>query len=172
MAGVEILAVDIREEIILFLPRLRRFAYSLTGNRTDTDDLVQDVCLRALDRAFQWQPGTRIDSWLYRIAHNLWIDRVRSEKTRNAARQNMLIQTEEATTAHNPAEDRLALRAVEKAMAELTDEQKVAISLVCIDGLTYREAADIMGVPIGTVMSRLSRARKELHRKMHGETDA
>ncbi len=166
------MTADIREEIIEFLPRLRRFAYSLTGNFTDADDLVQDVCVRALDRAHQWRPGTRLDSWMYRIAQNLWIDKVRSEKTRNTVKQTILSQPDEMHTARNPAEDRLTLDAVRQGIAQLPDEQKVVVALVCLDGLSYGETADITGVPIGTVMSRLSRARKVLYRKMHGETNA
>lgn len=166
------MTADIREEIIEFLPRLRRFAISLAGNVTDADDLVQDVCVRALDRAHQWRPGTRLDSWMYRIAQNMWIDKVRSEKTRNTVKQTIETQPDEMRAAHNPAEDRLVLEAVRKGIAELPDEQRVVVALVCINGLSYGDAADITGVPIGTVMSRLSRARKVLYRKMHGEADA
>lgn len=166
------MTADIREEIIEFLPRLRRFAYSLAGNFTDADDLVQDVCVRALDRAHQWRPGTRLDSWMYRIAQNMWIDKVRSKKTQNTVKQTIETQPDDMRSAHNPAEDRLVLEAVLKGISELPDEQRVVVALVCIDGLSYAEAADITGVPNGTVMSRLSRARKALFRKMHGETDA
>ncbi|MCG8562194.1 MAG: RNA polymerase sigma factor [Hyphomicrobiales bacterium] len=162
---------DIREEIVAFLPRLRRFAYALTGNLADGDDLVQDACLRALDRAHQWQPGTRLDSWMYRIAQNLWIDKVRAAKVRSDAKRTMLLQPDETRTAQNPAEDRLALQAVSAGIAELPAEQQMVVSLVCIDGMSYREAAEVTGVPIGTVMSRLSRARRALHGKLHGETD-
>ena len=152
---------DIREEIVAFLPRLRRFAYSLTGNLADGDDLVQDACLRALDRAHQWKPGTRLDSWMYRIAQNLWIDKVRAAKVRSNAARTILMQPE----------DRLALKAVSDGIADLPAEQQIVVSLVCIDGMSYREAAEVTGVPIGTVMSRLSRARKALHGKLHGEAE-
>ena len=166
------MTVDLREEIVALLPRLRRFAYSLTGNLSDGDDLAQDVCLRALDRAHQWRPGTRIDSWMYRIAQNMWIDKMRAEKVRGDARRSMLSEPDTATVAHNPAEDRLTLRAVSDGIAELPPDQQIVVALVCIDGRSYQEAADITGVPIGTVMSRLSRARRQLHNKIYGEADA
>ena len=166
------MAVDIREEIVAFLPRLRRFAYSLTGNLVDADDLVQEACLRALDRAHQWQNGTRIDSWMFRIAQNLWIDKARATKVRNDARFTMHLDAELDAAAHNPAEDRLALQTVSDGIAGLPTDQQVVIALVCVDGLSYREAADAVGVPIGTVMSRLARARQTLHKKLHGDEDA
>lgn len=162
---------DIREEMLRHLPRLRRFAYALTGNLADGDDLVQDVCLRALDRAHQWQPGTRVDSWMYRIAQNLWIDRMRAAKVRRDAGRSALTRPDTPTVAHNPAEDRLALAAVSDGIAELPAEQRMVVVLVCIDGKSYREAAEITQVPIGTVMSRLSRARRTLHDKLYGETE-
>ncbi len=160
---------DIREEIVAFLPRLRRFAYSLTGNLADGDDLAQDVCVRAIERSHQWRPGTRLDSWMYRIAQNLWIDRVRSAKVRTRGNETMAAEPDTATVALNPAEDRLALQAVSAGIAELPEDQQILVALVCIDGMSYREAAEISEVPIGTVMSRLSRARKALHGKLYGE---
>lgn len=166
------MTVDIRDEIVAFLPRLRRFAYSLTGNLTDGDDLVQDVCLRALDRAHQWREGTRLDSWMYRIAQNVWIDKMRAAKVRNEARQSTLLEPDENRAAFNPAEDRLALQEVSAGIAELPADQQVVVALVCIEGLSYAEAAEAADVPIGTVMSRLSRARRALHDKLHGPEDA
>lgn len=160
---------DIREEIVSFLPRLRRFAYSLTGNMADGDDLAQDVCVRAIERAHQWRPGTRLDSWMYRIAQNLWIDKLRSAKVRTKGAQTMVDEPGTATVAHNPAEDRLALQTVSAGIAQLPAEQQVLVALVCIDGMSYREAAEATEVPIGTVMSRLSRARKVLHGQLYGE---
>ena len=163
------MAVDIREEIVAFLPRLRRFAYSLTGNLADGDDLVQDACVRALDRAHQWQEGTRIDSWMFRIAQNLWIDKARAAKVRHDAKSTMHLDAELNDTSQDAAEHRLALQAVNDGIAALPADQQVVIALVCVDGLSYREAADAVGVPIGTVMSRLSRARQTLHKKLRDD---
>ena len=160
---------DIGPEIVSFLPRLRRFAYSLTGNLADGDDLAQEVCVRALERADQWRRGTRIDSWMYKIAQNLWIDRKRAGQVRERHRETVLLQDQQMLAAHNPAEDRLALQAVSDGIAELPAEQQVLVALVCVDGLSYREAADVTEVPIGTVMSRLARARKTLHGRLYGE---
>lgn len=165
------MAVDIREEIVAFLPRLRRFAYALTGNLADGDDLVQEACLRALDRAHQWQDGTRIDSWMFRIAQNLWIDKARATKVRNDARSTLQMDAELDDTSQHVAEHRLALQAVNDGIAALPADQQVVIALVCVDGLSYREAADIVGVPTGTVMSRLSRARQTLRKKLRDDDD-
>lgn len=161
---------DIGSEIVTVLPRLRRFAYSLTGSLADGDDLAQEVCVRALERADQWRPGTRIDSWMYKIAQNLWIDKKRAGQVRDRHREAVLAQDDSHMhAAHNPAEDRLALQAVSEGIAELPAEQQVLVALVCVEGLSYREAAEITEVPIGTVMSRLARARKALHGKLYGK---
>jgi len=154
---------EIRAEIVKFLPRLRRFAHALTGSLDYGDDLVQETCLRALSRVEQYQPGMRLDSWMFKIAKNIWIDRARAEKVRGN-----VIQFDEAAQAGSSdgrvvAEERLTLEAVSRAISELPPDLQVLISLICIDGRSYRETADVIGIPIGTVMSRLARARKTLH---------
>jgi RNA polymerase sigma-70 factor, ECF subfamily len=155
---------EIRTRMIALLPRLRRFAAVLTGNLDQADDLVQETCVRALSRVEQWQPGTRLDSWMYRIAQNLWLDRVRANRARGEA---VAIETLEAvipgSDGRDVAESRLALAAVNAAMKKLSPDQQIVVALVCVEGASYKEAATIMDVPIGTVMSRLARARRELH---------
>jgi len=154
--------------MVELLPRLRRFAVALTGDLDQGDDLVQETCVRALSRVDQYQPGTRLDSWMYRIAQNLWLDRMRAKKVRGV---QVDVEAAEALAGPNGrtvVESRLALDAVGAAMAFLPEEQRVLIGLVCIDGLSYKEAADITGTPIGTVMSRLARARRELHARLEG----
>jgi len=150
---------DIRDEMIALLPRLRAFARSLTRAPDQADDLVQATCLRGLDRIAQFTVGTRLDSWLFRIMRNLWIDEHR--------RRRPVLSLVEAPEAENvpgvdgrqAADERLALAAVEAAVAGLPEEQRSVLVLVCVEGLKYREAAEVLQVPIGTVMSRLSRAR-------------
>jgi RNA polymerase sigma-70 factor (ECF subfamily) len=158
--------------MVELLPRLRRFACALTGDLDQGDDLVQETCMRALSRVDQWQPGTRLDSWMFRIAQNLWRDRVRANKARGEA-----VSVDEAKNialydGRDLAEGRLALQALNGGLARLPEEQRVLIALVCIDGLSYKRAADIVGVPIGTVMSRLARARRTLHAFLEGNTPA
>lgn len=148
--------------MIVLLPRLRRFAYSLTGDLDKADDLVQDTCVRALANIAQWQAGTRLDSWMYRIAQNLWLDRVRSQKTRGEVLDVEALENISGSDGRNVTEGKLDLERVSRDITRLPRDQQVLIGLVCVDGLSYREAAEALGIPIGTVMSRLSRARKAL----------
>jgi RNA polymerase sigma-70 factor (ECF subfamily) len=159
---------ELRTRMVELLPRLRRFAVALTGDLDQADDLVQEACMRALSRVEQWQPGTRLDSWMYRIAQNLWLDRMRAKKVRG---EQVDVESAEALAGPDGrvvVESRLTLNAVSAAMAQLPDEQRLLIALVCIDGLSYKEAAEITETPIGTVMSRLARARRELHARLEG----
>jgi RNA polymerase sigma-70 factor (ECF subfamily) len=154
---------DIRNRMVAVLPRLRRFAYALTGNTEQGDDLVQDACLRALSRIDLWQPGTRLDSWMYRIAQNIWLDRLRANKVRGEVVDIDSMEGITGSDGRIVAESELTLQAVADAMAQLPAEQRATVALVCIEGASYKEAAEIAGVPVGTVMSRLARARRTLH---------
>jgi RNA polymerase sigma-70 factor (ECF subfamily) len=153
---------EIRERMVAALPRLRRFAYALTGNAEQGDDLVQDACLRALSRIDQWQPGTRLESWMYRIAQNIWLDRVRANKVRGEVVDVEVAEAIAGSDGRVVAESELTLQAVAAALARLPAEQRAVVALVCVEGASYKEAAEITGVPIGTVMSRLARARRAL----------
>lgn len=153
---------EIRERMVAVLPRLRRFAYALTGNAEQGDDLVQDACLRALSRIDQWQPGTRLDSWMYRIAQNIWLDRVRANKVRGEVVDVEVAEAIAGSDGRAVTESELTLQAVAAALARLPAEQRAVVALVCVEGASYKEAAEITGVPIGTVMSRLARARRAL----------
>lgn len=162
---------EFRAELIRFLPRLRRFARGLTGNLETGDDLVQESCLRALSRVDQFQPGMRLDSWMFKIAKNIWIDRLRAEKTRGTE-----ISMDDSVGAGSSdgqtlVEHRLTLQAVDHALDQLPPDLRVLICLVSIDGLSYRDTADVVGVPIGTVMSRLARARRQLHDLVNNGAD-
>lgn len=150
----------VREAIVEILPRLRRFALSLTGNPADADDLLQDTVERALTRA---GPDNKLDvtKWMFRICRNLWIDEIRSRKVRAAvADRPDLIEEPAAGTESMISE--LTLHEVVAAMDELSEEQREVLSLVAVAGMSYREAAEVLQVPTGTVMSRLARARAAL----------
>ena len=152
---------ELRASLTSLLPRLRRFAVNLAGSIDDGDELVQAACERALTRSHQWAAGTRLDSWLYRIIHSIWIDQLRARKVR----AHLPLDAAEAQTsaiAENPAEAHLTLDAVRRAIAWLPEDQRAVLLLVCADGFTYKEAAAALDIPIGTVMSRLARARLAL----------
>jgi len=156
-----------REQMIAFLPRLSAFALSLTGNADQRDDLVQETCSRALARRDQWQPGTRLDSWMFRIAQNLWLDRKRAERSRGEPIDIDMVVDLTDSDGRTITENRLALGEVLRGLDQLSPEHRVLIGLVCVDGMTYKEAAEILEVPLGTVMSRLARARLALHDAIH-----
>ena len=156
---------DIREEVIALLPRLRRFARLITRHREDADDLVQLGVERALTHAAQWQSGTRVDSWMFRIMKNAWIDEVRS-RTRRAA----LFAPEEAgeNIGVSTTERQIERLAIEKAMSRLSEEQRLAVGLVLVEGLPYKDAAEALEIPIGTLTSRLARGREALQQLLGG----
>ncbi|TCN36390.1 RNA polymerase sigma factor [Sinorhizobium americanum] len=153
---------DVGERLIAFLPNLRRFAISLCRSRDVADDLVQAACERALASAERFEPGTRFDAWMFRILRNLWIDQVRRQKT--AGIQDDISERHDiaGSSGEREAEARLTLKTVAEAIGELPEEQREVLILVCVEELSYREAADVLDIPIGTVMSRLARARKSL----------
>lgn len=153
------------DQLIAVLPRLRRFARGLTGSAADADDVVQAACERALNRTHQFQEGTRFDSWMFRIAQTIWIDQLRSRNIRKEASEDegMHIGSDEPM---RRVEARLALQEVRAALDELPPEQRAALVLVTVDGLSYKEAADVAEVPVGTIMSRLARARIALQAKL------
>lgn len=155
-----------RRDLVALVPKLRRFALSLCGNAQDADDLVQAACEKALRNAAQFEPGTRMDSWMYRIVQTLWLD-----DRRRAARRGPAVSPEDAFLsdegkAASLPEDRMMLARARAAMQELPEGQRVVLSLVAIEGLSYREAAETLDLPLGTVMSRLSRAREALLPKL------
>lgn len=159
---------EIRDQMVRLLPRLRRFAYSLTRNADQGDDLAQETCVRALTRIDQWQPGTSLDSWMFRIAQNLWLDQLRSAKTRGVSVEIDSAAEISGSDGRDVVEQRLTMQEVSAGMQSLPPEQQVLIALVCIDGHSYKEAAEVLDLPIGTVMSRLARARRTLHEIIEG----
>ena len=163
---------DLRLQMVDLLPRLRRFSHAITGDRDKGDDLVQETCARALSRLDQWEPGTRLDSWMFRIAQNIWLDQRRAHKVRGNT-----VDIDEAydlagEDGRAVTESRLTLAEVSASITNLPADQQVLIALVCVDGLSYMEAAEVLQVPIGTVMSRLARARRALFDKAQLDSKA
>ena len=148
-----------REELVALLPRLRRFGRAVTRHREDADDLVQIAVERALLRADQWQPGTRLDSWMFRIMQNAWIDEMRSRTRRS---EIFAPEEEGEHVGVSPTDAHIEALAVRKAIAQLGDDQRIVVGLVLVEGLPYKEAADVLEIPIGTLTSRLARARETL----------
>jgi RNA polymerase sigma-70 factor, ECF subfamily len=160
---------NIHEQIVTLLPRLRRFARNLTRNPHDADDVVQIALERALTRLDQWRSDARLDSWLFKIVRNAWIDELRSR-----GRRNRIFLAEEAgeNIGADSMERESELLSVQSAMAQLPEDQREAVSLVLVEGLPYREAAEVLDVPIGTLTSRLARGREALQALLgtEGET--
>ncbi len=154
----------IGHELVALLPRLRRFALTLTRSQNLADDMVQIACEKALLNAESWTPGTRLDAWVFRILHNSWIDHLRHHKVDGMLDDvgNYEDRLMDQGNGENQIISKLTLADVERAIAELPAEQREVLVLVCVEDLAYREAAEILGVPIGTVMSRLARARKRI----------
>jgi RNA polymerase sigma-70 factor (ECF subfamily) len=168
MRGREATYDDVRKQLAQFIPRLRRFALTLTRSQVDADDLVQSTLERALASLQQWEPGTRLDSWLYRIAQNLWIDQRRAivlHGTTESADAVMLVPGEDGREVN---ERQLMVRDAIRALATLPADQQTVLALVSIEGLSYEEAAKVLNVPIGTIMSRLARARRAIAARVLG----
>lgn len=154
---------QVRRQIVALLPRLRRFGRAITHHASDADDLVQISIERALLRYEQWRPDAKFESWMFGIMRNAWIDEVRAR-----GRRGQVLAPEEAglDVGDNASEAQLQLLSVHKAMATLPDEQRLAVALVLIEGLSYQEAAEALAVPIGTLTSRLSRGREALQKQL------
>lgn len=152
-------ADEIRDALGDLMPRLRRFARVITRNVQDADDLVQAAAEKALARAVQWRPGSRLDSWMFGIMKNTWIDEIRARRRRDRVHAP---EEAGASIGDSSAAARDAALSVQAAMARLPDEQRLAIALVLVEGLSYKEAAETLGVPIGTLTSRLARGRAAL----------
>ena len=149
-------------ELLALLPRLRRFAHTLSRNPADADDLTQATIERALRSQAQWEAGTRLDSWLYRIMRNLWIDTVRSR----GRREDLHSPVEEAERIgedpRSAIEASIDLKKAMSAMQRLPEEQREVVALILIEGFGYREVSEMLDLPIGTVSSRLVRGRTAL----------
>jgi len=152
--------LSFESDLAALLPRLRRFAHALSRNSADADDLTQATAERALRNRAQWEPGTRLDSWLYRIMRNLWIDTVRARGRRDKVEAPA--ELAERLGEDSAIEASIDLKRVMAAMQRLPEEQREVVSLILVEGFGYREAAELLELPIGTVSSRLVRGRTAL----------
>ncbi len=157
------------------LPKLWRFGLRLTRHHDDAEDLVQRTCVRALERQHQWNAEGSPLSWLYSIEHSIWLNEMRSRRLRpvtslsadGADDEDRQLPDDRAAD----PEAQMFFRQVVAAVDELPEAQRVVMLLVAVEGLSYREAADVIGVPLGTVMSRLSRARVTIGQRFSDSPD-
>jgi RNA polymerase sigma-70 factor, ECF subfamily len=153
--------MSVRGGLDRLLPRLWRFCLVLSGDRSVADDLVQAACLRALERESQFEAGTRLDRWVFRIAQTIWLNQLRAEKVR---RGTGFVPVEDAGLIDDAgdAEANFYLNEVLSKVLALPEAQRTAVLLVYVEGYSYKEAAEHLAIPIGTVMSRLAGARDRL----------
>ena len=150
--------------ILAEIPRLRRYARALLGDRAAADDLVQDTLERAWSRLHQWRAGSDMRAWLFGIMHNLRVDQIRRPRLSTQS-----IDADEFELPTRPTQtDALELRDLESALGHLADEQREILLLVALEEMSYADIASTLGIPIGTVMSRLSRGRERLRLIMEG----
>lgn len=155
-------------QLLTWVPRLRRYARALVGNRDDADDLVQDTLERAWRKSSLWRGVTDMRAWLFAIMHNLHVDGARRMRVQTVAMQEDDIEQPQAPT----QVERLALLDLQAALAQLPVEQREILLLVALEDMGYAEVAATLDVPIGTVMSRLSRGRERLRTLMDGRAEA
>ena len=153
-----------QNELIQHIPRLRRYARALAGDAARADDLVQDTLERALVKLDLWRPGSDLRAWLFTLMHNLFVNQIR-------AGGPIHCELDEASDVpvRGGQADALAVRDIHVALGKLPSEQREVILLVGLEQFGYADAAQVLGVPIGTVMSRLSRARERLREIMEGQ---
>jgi RNA polymerase sigma-70 factor (ECF subfamily) len=152
------------ERLVELIPRLRRYARALVGDRATADDLVQDTLERAWAKLHLYRRGTDLRAWLFTVMHNVHVNRVRAARATDQLDDEM---PELAQRAHQG--DSLLVRDLDRALARLPVEQRAVLLLVTLEELSYEEVARALGIPIGTVMSRLSRAREKLRVMMLGQ---
>jgi len=149
-----------KQEMLDALPHVRRFAISLSRSRFDGDDLLQSTVERVLKKGVPENVDMR--KWMFRVCKNIWIDEIRARKVRRRAAEGQDITIHNRPESEVEIMDKLKLAQVKTAMDNLPDDQRVTLSLVAIEGYSYKDTAEILETPIGTVMSRLARARKNL----------
>ncbi|AKM29904.1 RNA polymerase subunit sigma-70 [Pandoraea faecigallinarum] len=155
---------DLPSLLPALLPRLWAFALRIAGDRHDAEDLVQRACVHALERVHQWRPGTSALSWMFSIVHTTWIDEIRARRVRSRgslAWDEADVDAVPDLQASTP-EDLASYRQIFGAVDRLPEAQRLVLLLVAVEGMSYQETADVLDVPVGTVMSRLSRARRTI----------
>jgi len=156
-----------------WIPRLRRYAFALTGTREGADDLTQDTLERAWRKRALWRQDSDLRAWLFTVMHNVFVNGVRAARSVESLDDERFgVDSGQAQTAANAAESQLALAEIRTAFGRLSNEHREVLSLVGVEQMSYAEAAAVLDVPIGTVMSRLARAREQLRRLLSPEGSA
>src|SRR4051794_31140375 len=155
------------KRLVELIPRLRRYARALAGDRAGADDLVQDTLERAWAKLHLYRRGTDLRAWLFTVMHNVHVNKVRAARPTDVLDDEMPELTQRASQA-----DALLVRDLERCIALLPAEQRAVLLLVALEDMSYEEVARTLGIPIGTVMSRLSRAREKLRLMMLGQSAA
>ena len=153
-----------RPDLIEHLPRLRRYARALTGDATRADDLVQDTLERVLAKLDLWQPGSDLRAWLFTLMHNLFVNQIKARRPADSALDEAL-----DIPVSGGQMEAMTARDIHAALARLPEPLREVILLVGLEQFGYGEAAQVLGVPVGTVMSRLSRARERMRHMLAGE---
>lgn len=149
-----------QDELVEILPNIRRFAYSLTSNMADADDLLQSTVERVLERGLP--DDVPLLPWCLRICRNLWIDEIRSRKVRSDAAAEPAVVGEQVLMGEQQVLGEISLGEVQDALRSMSEDQRAVLELIAIEGFSYKEAAEVLNIPVGTVMSRLARARSTL----------
>lgn len=144
------------------LPKLRRFAHGLCQNAAMAEDVFQDACEKAIRSIDQWDPKTRLDSWMFKIVRNTFLDLVRTQQNRQRLLSENISADEEIFDGVRAQHSRMELDVVKEGLKTVPEDQRSALLLVTVEGYSYKEAAEILGIPMGTLTSRLSRAREHL----------
>ncbi len=160
---------QLKQQLTQIAPALRRFAYSLTGSAADADDLLQNTLERLLGKAIP--EDVEMAKWAFRVCRNLWIDEYRARRVRQKNVYSLDDTEEPATDGEQAIHDQITLSQVDAAMNQLPDEQRAIMALVAVQGLSYKEVAETLGIPQGTVMSRLARARVALVKFLNPTAD-
>ncbi len=161
---------DIHQQFVALMPRLRRFAAGLCHNSHDADDLLQSTYDRALTRLQQWQDGTHLDRWLFRIMHTMHLNSRQSSHYRQQCVAEDTADLQQGGDSWQEMETWISLQQTRRLIAALPEQQKTVLLLVTVEGMSYKEAAEVLQLPIGTVTSRLARARISLAKSMEPTT--
>lgn len=161
---------DLGKQLNELIPRMRRFACGLAGSVDRGDELVQAACERLLKHHSRLRPETRLDSWLYQVIRNLHVDGLRAQAVKERGAEKIRLEMALAGPPESTLDDHLRLLEVHEALQQLSEEQRSALMLVCVEGFSYKEAAEVLDIPIGTVTSRLVRGRSALIAQLEAGT--
>jgi len=157
---------DIHQQFVALMPRLRRFATGLCHNSHDADDLLQSTYDRALSRLHQWQDGTHLDRWLFRIMHSVHINSRQTSYYQQQCTTDDAVDLQQGGDSSQEIETWISLQQTRRMIADLPEKLKTVLLLVTVEGMSYKETAEVLELPIGTITSRLARARISLAKAM------